>query len=49
MRYVLSDIRNSIYRELTDRAKEGGIIDNLAINDRVIHHAWRQLHQRRGL
>lgn len=36
MRYVLSDIRNSIYREITDRAEEGGITDNLAINDSVM-------------
>lgn len=33
MRYVLGDIRNSIYREITDRAEENGIIDSLHIND----------------
>lgn len=33
MRYVLGDIRNSIYREITDRAEENGIKDSLDIND----------------
>lgn len=33
MRYILGDIRNSIYREIKDRAEENGIIDTLAIND----------------
>ncbi len=33
MRYVLGDIRNSIYREITDRAEENGVIDELGIND----------------
>lgn len=33
MRYVLGDIRNSIYREITDRAQENGILDALDIND----------------
>lgn len=33
MRYIFSDIRNSIYREITDRAEENGIIDKLHIND----------------
>lgn len=33
MRLVLGDIRNSIYREITDRAEENGIFDNLRIND----------------
>lgn len=33
MRYVLGDIRNSIYREITDRAEENGIKDSLEIND----------------
>lgn len=33
MRYVLSDIRNSIYREITDRAEENGILESLSIND----------------
>lgn len=33
MRYVLGDIRNSIYREITDRAEENEIIDSLEINE----------------
>lgn len=33
MRYILGDIRNSIYREITDRAEENGIKDALQIND----------------
>jgi len=33
MRYVLGDIRNSIYREILDRAEENGIYDNLKINN----------------
>lgn len=33
MRYVLGDIRNSIYREITDRADENKITESLHIND----------------
>jgi phage terminase large subunit len=33
MRYVLGDIRNSIYREITDRAEENGILDKIDVND----------------
>lgn len=33
MRYVLGDIRNSIYREITDRAEENGILEQLNINE----------------
>lgn len=33
MRYVLGDIRNSIYREITDRAEENGILEALHINE----------------
>lgn len=33
MRYVLGDIRNSIYREITDRAEENNIKELLDIND----------------
>lgn len=33
MRYVLGDIRNSIYREILDRAEENDILDKLHIND----------------
>jgi len=33
MRYILGDIRNSIYREITDRADENGITEKLKINE----------------
>ncbi len=33
MRYVLGDIRNSIYKEIIDRAEENSIEDSLNIND----------------
>lgn len=33
MRYILGDIRNSIFREITDRAEENGIYDKLKVND----------------
>jgi len=33
MRYILGDIRNSIYREILDRAEENNIYDKLKIND----------------
>lgn len=33
MRYVLSDVRNSIYREILDRAEENGIKESLDINE----------------
>lgn len=33
MRYVLGDIRNSIYREITDRAEENGVLESLHINE----------------
>ena len=36
MRYVLGDIRNSIYREITDRAEENGILESLNINDSMM-------------
>lgn len=36
MRYVLGDIRNSIYREITDRAEENGVLDKFDINDSVM-------------
>lgn len=32
MRYILGDIRNSIYREIIDRAEENGILEELEIN-----------------
>ena len=37
MRYILGDIRNSIYREILDRADENGIRDSLDVNDSVMH------------
>lgn len=37
MRYILGDIRNSIYREITDRAEENGIDEKLHINDSNMH------------
>lgn len=33
MRYVLGDIRNSIYREITDRAEENQVLNSLDINE----------------
>lgn len=33
MRYVLGDIRNSIYKEITDRAEENGVLDKLDVNE----------------
>ncbi|MDE2103076.1 MAG: phage terminase large subunit [Patescibacteria group bacterium] len=33
MRYVLGDIRNSIYREITDRAEENDVLDKIDVND----------------
>lgn len=33
MRFILGDIRNSIYREITDRAEENGVLEALSIND----------------
>lgn len=36
MRYILGDIRNSIYREITDRAKENGILNQLNVNGSIM-------------
>lgn len=33
MRYILGDIRNSIYKEITDRADENGVLNKFDIND----------------
>ncbi len=33
MRFVLGDIRNSIYREITDRAEETEVFDSLEVNN----------------
>lgn len=37
MRYVLGDIRNSIYREITDRADENGVLGQLDINEATMN------------
>lgn len=42
MRYVLGDIRNSIFREITDRATENGVINSLDVTDNtmtIVHGA----------
>lgn len=36
MRFILSDIRNSIYREIKDRAEEQEILDSLHIEDNTM-------------
>jgi hypothetical protein len=36
MRYILGDIRNSIYREITDRAEENGVLEELQITDNLM-------------
>lgn len=36
MRYVLGDIRNSIYREITDRAEENNVLDKFQVNDTMM-------------
>lgn len=36
MRYILGDIRNSIFREIVDRAEENGIADKLTINSSLM-------------
>jgi len=36
MRYILGDIRNSIYREIKDRASESEILDNIQVNDSLM-------------
>lgn len=36
MRYILGNIRNSIYKEITDRAEENGILSELKINDSIM-------------
>lgn len=36
MRYVLGDIRNSIYREITDRAEENGVLNALDISENTM-------------
>lgn len=36
MRYILGDIRNSIYQEIKDRAEENDIIESLSVNDSLM-------------
>jgi len=36
MRYILGDVRNSIYREIIDRATENGILESLSVNDSMM-------------
>lgn len=36
MRYILGDIRNSIYKEIYDRAEENGIIEELSITENLM-------------
>ncbi len=36
MRYILGDIRNSIFREIKDRAEESGEIDKISINESLM-------------
>ena len=40
MRYVLGDIRNSIFREIKDRAEENETIDKLQINESLMSIAY---------
>lgn len=43
MRYILGDIRNSIFREITDRAEENGIDDKLKISDMNIQYGLNSI------
>jgi len=36
MRYILGDIRNSIFREIKDRAEENGTLESLSINESLM-------------
>lgn len=36
MRYILGDVRNSIYREIIDRATENSILESLSVNDSMM-------------
>ena len=38
MRYILGDIRNSIFREITDRAEENEIYDKIKVSDMRIEY-----------
>lgn len=37
MRYILGDIRNSIYKEIKDRAEESEVINSLAVNEAMMN------------
>ena len=43
MRYILGDIRNSIFREITDRAEENGIDNKLKISDMNIEYGLNSI------
>jgi phage terminase large subunit len=43
MRYILGDIRNSIFREITDRAEENGIDDKLKVRDMNIEYGLNSI------
>jgi phage terminase large subunit len=43
MRYILGDIRNSIFREIMDRAEENGIDNELHISDMNITYAQNSI------
>lgn len=42
MRYVLGDIRNSIYREITDRAEENGVLNNFDVNESMMTITYKR-------
>ena len=43
MRYVLGDIRNSIFKEITDRAEEQEVFDKLDISDMTIKYGTNSI------
>lgn len=42
MRYILGDIRNSIFREISDRVEENGISDKVKINESTMAFEYGQ-------
>ncbi len=42
MRFILSDVRNSIYREITDRAEEQGVKEALYVTDNTMKIEYGQ-------
>lgn len=42
MRYILGDIRNSIYREITDRAEANGVLEQLRVTDNLMKLEYGQ-------